>query len=120
MTVAIVTGGRDYADAERVAKVLGEAVQRLGLWLIIEGGATGADSLARDWCLVNGVCVIEVPAEWKRDGDGAGHIRNALMLAMLTRTKETDRKAVIAFPGGKGTAGMKKIARAAGVKVHEA
>jgi hypothetical protein len=123
MTIAIVCGGRDYTDAARVAKVLDAAVPRLGLWCIIEGGYRGADIMARDWALARGdVSVIEAPADWDRDGTQAGPIRNAFMLRMLLGAE--GRKAVIAFPGGDGTANMLFLANGreaerAGVKVHQ-
>src|SRR5687768_6467768 len=106
--IAIVCGGRNYTNDARIRQILDAAVERMGLSTIIEGGATGADTLAREWALARGdVSVIEVPADWSR-GKGAGHARNSIMLTMLQRSD--DNKAVIAFPGGPGTANMVKIA----------
>ncbi len=107
--MAIVTGGRDYADAKRVAEVLDAAVTRLGLWCIIEGmsPAGGLDTLAREWATARpDISVISV-----RPGDNwpeAGPIRNALMLDILLGGDGP--KAVIGFPGGRGTANMLALA----------
>lgn len=53
-------------------------------------------------------------ADWEQCGRQAGPLRNARMLA------EGRPDAVIAFPGGKGTADMVRKARAAGLPVVEA
>jgi hypothetical protein len=50
---------------------------------------------------------------WNKCGIGAGYFRNVQML------EEGKPDLVVAFLGGKGTAMMVKIARAAGVEVRE-
>src|SRR5262249_6174575 len=106
--IAIVCGGRDYANAERVTRVLDAAVDRLGLHTIIEGGAKGADELAGAWAKARGdISLIEVPADWSQ-GKGAGLARNNLMMAIMQRGDGSPadlelERAVIAFPGGTGT-----------------
>lgn len=80
---------------------------------IIHGKAEGADDLADQWAVVNWVPIEEHPADWDKHGKAAGPIRNQEMLA-------TGIDYVIAFPGGRGTAHMKKIAEKAGVPVIEA
>jgi hypothetical protein len=77
---------------------------------IISGMAKGADSAAVDWAVVNWCKVHEFPADWKKYGRAAGAIRNQQML------DEGKPDVVIAFPGGRGTAHMVKIAKAKGVK----
>lgn len=117
MTVAIVCGGRDYANVERVYQILDAAVTRLGLTRVIEGEcptAVNADKLARSWAELRGVPCEAVPAE-TRNGKFLGPARNQLMLTMLLRYPED--KVVIAFKGGRGTGHMKRIASAAGVRV---
>jgi hypothetical protein len=52
-------------------------------------------------------------ADWKRFGRAAGPMRNERML------KEGRPDLVIAFPGRTGTAGMKALAREAGVMIIE-
>src|SRR3990167_8220903 len=83
-----------------------------GFTLLIEGGAAGADRLAREWAESLGILVETVPAEWDKWGKAAGAIRNRVMLQ-----KAPDL--VIAFAGCRGTADMMRQARAAGVPVIE-
>lgn len=81
--------------------------------IIIHGGATGADSAAGDFAAVN-FCVEEIfQANWKRYGQRAGYVRNKKML------DQGRPDLVVAFPGGKGTAMMVKLAKTAGVRVIE-
>lgn len=81
--------------------------------VIIHGAATGADSLANRWAVVNWVRSEEYPADWKKHGAAAGPIRNQRMI------DEGKPDLVVAFPGGKGTADMVSRAKAAGVRVIE-
>jgi hypothetical protein len=103
----LVCGGRDYGDAAHMAFILDHMV----VGLLIHGGASGADTLAGEWAKAKGVPVEVYPADWERDGKAAGPIRN---LEMLSKGRP---ELVIAFPGGKGTAHMRKIAKAHGVQV---
>lgn len=120
MTVAIVCGGRDYADAARVARVLDAAVVKLGVDMIVHGKYRGADTLAGDWAAARGdISVIECPADWDGLGDGAGPARNELMASMLMHLPPPD-KVCIAFAGQNGTADMKRRAAAHGIRVIEA
>jgi hypothetical protein len=48
--------------------------------VIVEGGARGADLLARTAALDTGLNVIEIPANWRKYGPSAGPIRNRQML----------------------------------------
>ncbi len=73
--------------------------------VVIHGNAPGADSLAGEWARARGVPVEAYPAEWDLYGRAAGHLRNRQML------DEGEPDIVIAFPGGRGTADMKKQAR---------
>lgn len=107
----IVCGGRDYSDADRLAVVLQRYHDRFGISVLMEGGATGADTLAREWAHKSGILVATFPADWEKHGPAAGPIRNAFML----ESGEPD--AVVAFPGGRGTADMVSKAEAAFVKV---
>ena len=96
----LVTGGRDYADYEYLSGVLDGIHSLTGIDMIIEGGARGADSLARKWAITNYIPFKTYEADWKKYGKSAGHKRNRRML--------DDSKAdmVVAFSGGVGTAGM--------------
>lgn len=124
----LICGGRDYADhrkffqtLDRIAwelgdlndNELGEGDKWLPDWHIISGAATGADSLAIDYAVVNWCGLEEYPADWTKHGKKAGYLRNKQML------EEGKPDLVIAFPGGKGTANMIKLAKEAGVEVIE-
>lgn len=110
----LVTGGRNYDDSHRVYAVLNKLHAEAGIDCIIEGGARGADDLARRWAEnVGGVPVETYEADWENQGTFAGPARNARMLA------EGRPDLVIAFPGGRGTADMTRKARKAGVEIVE-
>lgn len=124
--IAIVCGGRDYTNAERIKEVLDAAVTRLGLETIIEGECpteVNADKLARDWALARGdiaVIAVEPGNNWP----SAGPIRNALMLRILLGGDKDRPRAVFCFPGGKGTANMRMLggspdAARGGVKIYD-
>jgi hypothetical protein len=78
---------------------------------IIQGGAKGADYVAKAWAILRQFSYIEFPADWKKYGKSAGYIRNKQML------EEGKPDLVIAFPGDKGTAMMVDLARKVGVEV---
>lgn len=110
----LVCGGRTYLDRNRLFRELwtfhGEEGPRTE---VISGMATGADTLAVQWADVAGVGLIPFYAQWHQYGKRAGTIRNEKMLI------EGKPDVVIAFAGTQGTAHMKQIARAAGVRVVE-
>lgn len=109
----LVCGGRDFEDFEAVDYVLEYFHTKVEpISLIIQGGATGADSLAKDWAHMNYIPCLEHPANWPKYNKPAGMIRNKEML-------KWGPEMVIAFPGGKGTAGMVKLAKQAGLIVKE-
>lgn len=113
----LVCGGRDYLDYPKVNSVLDDIVQRANdpsEVVIIQGGAKGADFLAKVYAYCwgwGGLHCVEYPADWKAYGKGAGAIRNQQML------DEGKPDLVVAFPGGSGTADMIRRARKAGVEV---
>jgi hypothetical protein len=108
----LVCGGRDFCDWRKLDTALRRAFGN-SAGVVIQGEAIGADFLAKAWALANGIEVESYPADWKTHGKAAGGIRNQQML------DEAKPDAVIAFPGGSGTADMKRRARKAGVKVYE-
>lgn len=107
----LVCGGRTYSDWERVKYVL-DCV-RPTIEVIIQGGAKGADALAKQWAKERHLPCEEFLADWSKYGKRAGHLRNTQMLV----AGKPDL--VIAFPGGKGTANMIAQAKAANVYVLE-
>jgi hypothetical protein len=108
----LVTGGRNYDDQAMLFGALDMQSEKSGIDAIIQGGATGADELARMWCVTRRCRYDNYPADWKAHGKAAGPIRNQQMI------DEGQPTMVFAFPGGRGTADMVRRAREAGIPVH--
>ena len=109
----LVCGGRDYANTRALNEALDAIHRERNVTRLIHGAARGADSLAAAWAHSRGVPVTAFPADWATHGKAAGFRRNETML------RQGKPDLVVAFPGGKGTAHMVRLARAAGVSVLE-
>lgn len=110
----IVCGGRDYTDVARLFETLDSLDREEPFSLIIEGGARGADAMARAWSKKRLLRPSrQYNAEWHRFGNHAGPIRNQRMI------DHGKPDLCVAFPGGNGTADMVRRAKAAGVRVIE-
>lgn len=140
----LVCGSREWDDWQVVHSVLnGFYADAACEWLtvdatpfvVIEGGARGADSIAHDWvyhCPLHGepvllatfdpvtyhdkpsgmpVASLRFPADWSK-GKAAGYIRNRRML------EEGKPDFVLAFGHGKGTDMMVNLAVTAGVPTY--
>lgn len=107
----LVCGGRYFFDAKAVYAYLDKLLATRGVTEVIHGGSNGADKLAGMWAYDNMIHCVVYPAEWDKHGKSAGYVRNSQML------NDGKPDLVVAFPGGKGTAMMVKIARAAHVEV---
>ena len=116
----IVTGSRNYADAEKVhAALYWELEQTTGTLTVVHGGCpTGADAIAEQWVRVAALAGlpvrrIEYKADWDRLGKSAGPIRNARMVS-------DGADVVLAFPLGqsRGTRNTMKLAATAGIPVR--
>lgn len=107
----IVCGGRKYEDDVTVDTALIRLHRKTPVTLLIHGGATGADALARSWAMRRGVPTEMYLPAWGRHGLAAGSIRNGWML------REGRPDLVVAFPGGNGTADMVQQAQEARVPV---
>lgn len=122
----LVTGGRNFENYVLVRNTLTTIYlhRPRDSFVLIHGCATGADTLASLWCIQFNkfmeeevVQELRFPAKWKNKNGvldrSAGSKRNKKML------EEGKPDLVVAFPGGNGTAHMKRIAREAGIKVLE-
>lgn len=110
----LVCGGRDYDDDVKVYETLDwVGVHKDIIDVIISGHARGADSLGEMYADERGIELDIYPAQWNKYGKSAGYRRNTQMLV------EGKPDLVVAFPGGRGTAMMVKIAKDAGVEVME-
>jgi hypothetical protein len=107
----LVCGGRDYANQSEVEYQLGGIHGETPITHVIAGAASGADTLAVMWAKDEHIKVTEFPANWKKHGKAAGYIRNKQML------DQGNPELVVAFPGGRGTEMMCKLAEDAGVRV---
>lgn len=108
----LVCGGRAYGDREKVFSELHDLAEKHGWLTIINGGANGADKLAREWATLCYHGLVTIPADWQQYGTAAGPIRNTKMLV----SGKPDL--VLAFPGGNGTGDMVEKASIAGVEVR--
>lgn len=122
--IVLVTGGRDYRDKGVLYAVLDRLHAERGFSVLVHGDAgryklyarrplaiEGADALAGRWADERGIDQIKFPANWNGLGDAAGMKRNKQMLEF------TRPDLCIAFPGGRGTANMMRLAREAGVEL---
>lgn len=115
----LVCGDRNWSDRDFLNERLDHFRKGIGLSgadisLLIEGEASGADSMARDWAHARGIPVDPHPADWGLYGKSAGPIRNQEML-------DVGPQFVIAFhndiENSRGTKDMVTRARKAGVRV---
>lgn len=109
----LVTGGRDYNDIAAVFDAITLLDSQLSIDYIVHGSADGADTLADTVAKEVGINRIGMPANWVKFPKAAGPIRNKAMITVL------NIDLVLAFPGGNGTANMKKLAKAEGIPVIE-
>jgi hypothetical protein len=96
----LVYGGREYNNSVMVFSALDLLSEKLPLFIVIEGGAMGADDLAKRWALFRSRPFAEVPAHWDKLKKPAGAIRNGWM-TLLQPTLGVE------FIGGTGTADMR-------------
>lgn len=114
----VVTGGRNFRDVRYVESHLDHLLDQFGIVELIQGEASGVDTICKNWAIKNNIPVSSVPAEWdnldvkplriKRNIYGkeynvmAGANRNQ---KMLDDSPQPDYG--IVFPGGKGTNDMR-------------
>lgn len=110
----LVCGGRNWNNATLTSGVLDgfrEQYHEKGKPIVIvEGGAQGADRLAREYAIKHDIPFEVYPALWSQFGRAAGPIRNLVML-------NTGIDVVIAFPGGRGTQDTIGKANKMGIRV---
>jgi len=112
MYAITVVGSRDYSDYDEfydcMRRVIGEICTRKGVdlndILIISGGARGADSMAEQFTVDDGLPFLEIPAEWDKYGKSAGMVRNSQLV------EKADY--VVAFWDGKSRGTADSIAKA--------
>lgn len=125
----LIYGGRDFGNFHAsnlwpAQRAIREAEYRAGYdflsasfpdrdVVVIQGGATGADRIGADWAGCSECAMEEYRAEWGRWGRAAGSLRNHRMLS------EGKPDIAVQFPGGRGTADMRRRLQAAGIPIIE-
>ncbi len=99
----LVTGGRDFVDQALLTAVLDKLHAKHDFTHLIHGAARGADTLADQWAVSQGVQPVACRALWEYYARSAGPMRNSAMLKLKPDL-------VLVFPGGKGTLGMAAMA----------
>ena len=113
MYKVLICGARDWSDKSAIDRLIDNLIESHGRdkLIIIEGGAEGADMLARISATERSVHVAEVRALWQTRHRGAGPQRNSAMLGL-------DPDEVHAFhedlSTSKGTKDMVRRARSQG------
>ncbi len=134
MKRVLVCGSRDWRDPTPIQHALAELQAAWGSFEVVDGGARGADTLARQIAQDLNLPVHEFPADWEPYGKAAGMIRNhdGATLArrqggaswtlhrMLDDLLEADQRLVLAFPlpQSRGTRDMIRRAEKAGVEAR--
>jgi hypothetical protein len=101
--VVLVTGSRETSldDSHQICSALADASPEV----VVQGGATGADGVALNWCRFQfrsgeRIQCWTVPADWKRHGKRAGPIRNEALVDIAVALKKAGNDVlVLAFPG---------------------
>lgn len=82
MNRMLVCGDRNWSNQHLLNMMLDQIAHEIGgVGVVIEGEATGADTMARKWADARKIPVLPYPAQWDVYGKAAGPIRNAQMLA---------------------------------------
>ena len=120
-TIIIATGGRRFRPSLAWESALARHLRELDAAALFHGDADGADRWAGDIARRLKIPVHVIPALWRVEDKRAGPVRNARMLrwAMLLGEELGLEVVVLAMPGNRGTADMKRRARKAGVRVNE-
>lgn len=111
ITRILVCGGRDYSDRDILEDFLDACLTSWHFKVLIHGDARGADRLSHEWALKRGVQPAACRANWPRQGNAAGIIRNYAMLLLQPQM-------CISFPGGRGTADMVRQCHSAHIEVR--
>ena len=109
----LVCGGRNFSNVSFIYKMLDRFHEQFPIHIVIEGDAKGVDKIAGRWARENNIADLKFPADWKTYGKSAGYMRNSEMLY------KGRPNIIIAFPGGKGTEMMKRLADEKGIEVVE-
>lgn len=96
-----VVGSRTFQDYDTLKKIL-DGLEKP--FIIVSGGAVGADQLAERYAKENGLLTEIYRPDWERYGRAAGMIRNKILIDKADQ--------VVAFWDGKSTGTQNTIERA--------
>ena len=116
MKYLLIAGSRNFEDwkiFEMVTREIIDGDERFTV--IVEGGAAGADSMARKYAAENGMKTVEFTPDWKQYGRAAGPKRNDEMVRFIAERNGT---ALYFWDGeSKGTKQCISSARRKGLKI---
>jgi hypothetical protein len=113
----LVCGDRNWTDRASLFRALTvlDLTSEKPITGVVEGEATGADTMAREWADQTGIKVLSFPANWRKYGKAAGPMRNQQML------DEGKPELVVYFhpdlANSRGTGDMVRRAKKAGIEV---
>lgn len=73
----IIAGGRDITDRALAERAIKRA--RFHITEVVCGDCRGVDQIGAEWAEAQGIPVKKFPADWNKDGNAAGPIRNRRM-----------------------------------------
>ena len=104
-------GSRTITDATILAEMLEPYAERVTQ--VISGGATGVDTLAREWAHRHGKPLQELRPDYQRHGAQAPLVRNRQIVT------KADEVFILWDGSSSGTAHTKRTAEQLGKPVHE-
>lgn len=113
----MITGSRDWPDKEYVWRILDQIVARERnkdpdtFFVLLHGGARGADEFAGAWANRRGVSEHVIHAKWRELGRAAGLIRNRQLIEM-----KPDIVCAFRINNSHGTTHALGLAEAAGIE----
>jgi len=79
MVRVIIAGTRNFSDYPLMKDKLDRLRASIGVFEVVSGGATGADSMGERYAQENELPLKIFPAEWDKYGKAAGYKRNEQM-----------------------------------------
>lgn len=107
----IIAGGRDFIPEEEHFIFLEELNEKENIEEVVSGCAKGADKFGEAWAEINHIPIKKFPADWKKYGKRAGHIRNEQM------ARYGDALCAFWDTKSRGTKNMIDISKKYGLKV---
>ena len=107
MKIAVI-GSRDFKGSNLIPHYLDRELMKYSELSIISGGASGVDTIAKQYAFERQLDYIELKADWRTYGRAAGQVRNKQVVEMADT--------IYAFWDGssKGTLSVIQLARRLG------